>query len=234
MLRNFQLFTTGLSQNLTNYQSLRFIRKPNSPFGHVRKPFWLGTAKSKLLRLPQRLPYREGELDELHKLTNDFKCLKKSLIHYFKKEYDLVSDTSAIATEKQRLEDEEHVQLMERNRLENERVAMLREERGHQWVENKKEALRAKLLHKEKLEKQKLEEIEERVKIEKMLAKSYITPENVDEAIEKALQTVVDYNFAIDLDGTVYKGRYTKSDTTDDTKIFKLRPISTTSTISPP
>ena len=55
--------------------------------------------------------------------------LLKTIKHraYFKQEYAKVSETSHIAAEKHKAEEEEHVRLMEENRLENERIAKLRQ-----------------------------------------------------------------------------------------------------------
>lgn len=39
---------------------------------------------------------------------------------------------------------------------------------------------------------------------------TFITPENIDEAIEKALNTVTDYNFAIDVSGEKIMGKESK------------------------
>lgn len=38
-------------------------------------------------------------------------------------------------------------------------------------------------------------------------SKSYITKENLDAAIDHALANPVDHNFAIDLQGNIYRGR---------------------------
>lgn len=38
-------------------------------------------------------------------------------------------------------------------------------------------------------------------------SKTFITAENIDEAIERALANPVDYNFAIDVEGNRYVGR---------------------------
>ena len=43
----------------------------------------------------------------------------------------------------------------------------------------------------------------------KELSKNFITLENLDAAIEYALANPVDYNFSIDLQGNMYKGRNT-------------------------
>lgn len=40
--------------------------------------------------------------------------------------------------------------------------------------------------------------------------KTFITPENIDAAIEAALSQIVDYNFSIDSKGNMYKGRKTE------------------------
>lgn len=38
------------------------------------------------------------------------------------------------------------------------------------------------------------------------LVQTFITMETLDAALDKAMETEVDYNFAIDLDGNVYRG----------------------------
>lgn len=43
------------------------------------------------------------------------------------------------------------------------------------------------------------------------LSRTYITPENIDEAIEKALSTEKDFDYSIDLDGNIYPGRNSKA-----------------------
>jgi hypothetical protein len=40
-------------------------------------------------------------------------------------------------------------------------------------------------------------------------ASSFITRENIDQAIEEALANPVDYNFSIDLQGNIHRGRLT-------------------------
>lgn len=49
-------------------------------------------------------------------------------------------------------------------------------------------------------------EIETRVRKEKESLKKIITRENIDQAIEEALASPVDYNFSIDMQGNTYKG----------------------------
>lgn len=71
------------------------------------------------------------------------------------------------------------------------------------------------------------------------LAKSYITPENIDQAIEQALEKKVDFNYAIDVRGKKYVGRYVtasgeeelpQGEADDDSlpPLFQSSPISVT------
>lgn len=55
-------------------------------------------------------------------------------------------------------------------------------------------------------DKQLLLEMEERVRKEKEVAPTFITRENIDQAIETALANPVDFNFAIDPSGNKYHG----------------------------
>lgn len=183
-------------------QSARWRRRQ-----HVRKPIWMGTAKSKLLRFPQWHPYSPGELPELQKLYNDYRHMTKSLIAYFKEEYSKVSETSHIAAAKQQAEEEEHIRLMEENRLENERVAAVRNARLAAEVTARHKKLLRGFALAEEVHKKEIEEAEAIVRQKQQLAKNCITPEMLDDAIEKALDNEVDYNFSVDLEGNIYKGR---------------------------
>lgn len=49
-------------------------------------------------------------------------------------------------------------------------------------------------------------------------SKTYITIDNIDEAIEKSLDNVVDYKFAIDLAGNIYQGTNSNEPTTGTNK----------------
>jgi Mitochondrial ribosome subunit S26 len=62
------------------------------------------------------------------------------------------------------------------------------------------------LIYKAEKEKQIAEEVDDIVRKEKAAAKTFITRDNVDKAIEEALANLTEYNFSIDLQGTIYKG----------------------------
>lgn len=48
------------------------------------------------------------------------------------------------------------------------------------------------------------------------LSKTYITPENIDKAIEEALENKLDFNYALDTRGNKYVGRYVNASGTED------------------
>ena len=50
----------------------------------------------------------------------------------------------------------------------------------------------------------------------------FIQPENIEKAIEEALANPVDVNFAIDLDGYVYRGKETSIDNIPEEKRERL------------
>lgn len=144
----------------------------------------------------------------MKKLSNDYRHTTKSLICYFKEEYAKVSETSHIAAEKQKADEEEHAYLMEVNRLENERVAALRNERLAAEVKARHEKLLRSFALAEETHRQEVEEAEAIVRQKQQLARSIITREMLDDAIETAMDNEVDYNFAIDLEGNIYRGRH--------------------------
>ncbi|KAK9509269.1 hypothetical protein O3M35_006619 [Rhynocoris fuscipes] len=197
------LITSGVSYNNLNplyHQTVRWRRKPR----------WLPTAKSKLFRVPERkkLPYEEEE--ELKRLFNHYRTEMKSIRSFFKAH---INDTSSnVENYAIVLEDEveEHKRCIEINEKWNAEVKMLREQTLAKEKDAELEEI-LKIIEENKIKAEKRQqEIEEIVRKEKERAKSYITAENIDEAIDKALENVVDYNFAIDLEGNYYHGRNTK------------------------
>lgn len=60
-------------------------------------------------------------------------------------------------------------------------------------------------------QEERIERADKRIQYEIEQSKTFITHENLDEAIEVALANPVDYNYAIDMAGNLYKGRATQS-----------------------
>lgn len=54
-------------------------------------------------------------------------------------------------------------------------------------------------------------------------AKFYITADNIDRAIEDALASPVDHNYAIDLEGHIYRGHKTKPSDVPPEELEKIQ-----------
>ncbi|XP_067012915.1 small ribosomal subunit protein mS26 [Anabrus simplex] len=197
----------------TYYQGVRWRRKPR----------WVPVAKSKMFRVPERPKVPEEEMNELQRLNNNYNTQIKSIRAFLKEQVQASYMTVDTSLDKERLEAEDFARCMKINDEWNAKIVKIREERLAKQAELTKEKVIQKIIQEEEKEKQTLEEIERIVREEKEKAKSYITADNIDEAIEKALNTEVDYNFAIDLDGNIYHGRLTKpSDVTQQDEKLKV------------
>lgn len=67
--------------------------------------------------------------------------------------------------------------------------------------EKRREEILLNLEKRKQREEMILQQVEDRVKIEKDNAETFITRDNVDKAIEIALANPIDFNFSIDLNG---------------------------------
>nr|CAG4652244.1 EOG090X0FQ9 [Triops cancriformis] len=199
-------FPSTIGRQLSNQDYIICIRKNQARSVWNRKPRHLGTAKSKLFRIPQKPRYPEDEVQEMRRLRNIYNTGMKSVKQYFFQEYLKLADTGAVALHAAKSEEEEHVRLMEVNRLENEKTAALREERLARQRASEKERIAQALLNTEQVDQVELDQIESLVMKEISLVDKIITRDNLERAIEEALANPVDYNFALDREGFVYRG----------------------------
>lgn len=107
------------------------------------------------------------------------------------------------------LEQEDYEKCMKLNDEWNEKVKVSREKRHKELMDKRIEYALIKMKEKEEKKLNVMKNIEEQVKKMKIEAKTFITADNIDQAIEEALQNVVSYNSVIDLQGKVYEGVYT-------------------------
>ncbi|XP_022091771.1 28S ribosomal protein S26, mitochondrial-like [Acanthaster planci] len=107
------------------------------------------------------------------------------------------------AEERAQMEREEHLRLLEWNEQENARTGTIREERIRLRLLDQEERKLKKMLRMEEERQQALEELASRVRLEKEASKSYITMDNVEQAIENALADTKEYNFSIDQQGKI-------------------------------
>uniref|UniRef100_A0A1B6L7S0 Small ribosomal subunit protein mS26 n=1 Tax=Graphocephala atropunctata TaxID=36148 RepID=A0A1B6L7S0_9HEMI len=175
-----------------------------------RKPFWLPMAKSKMFRIPKKPNIPVEEDVELSRLYNVWRTNIKSIQHHFKEQLRAQTTGIEVIEERRQRALEHHANCVRENELWNAEVAKLREERQAREAAIREKEIQAALAEHEREQKILMEQIDASIRREKEAAKSYITPENIDEAIENALSNVMDHNFCIDLEGNIFKGRYGK------------------------
>ncbi|XP_053681096.1 probable 28S ribosomal protein S26, mitochondrial [Anopheles nili] len=201
------VFTKPRSLALLQYTTVRFRRKPR----------WLGTAKSKLFRVPERKKQIEEEIEELKRLHNNYRTQMKAVRKFLRDEVEaskLVSRAGLVLQTPEQ-EEAEWQEALRRNDEWNRQTAAIREERLSIERAARKEYILERLVLKEQREMDKKDLIESKVRAEKEQSKSFITRENIDKAIELALVQPTSYNFALDREGNVHQAA--KSKTTNET-----------------
>ncbi|XP_070501919.1 small ribosomal subunit protein mS26 [Chironomus tepperi] len=194
MLRNYQkvynINQLVINQNLAGLQSVRWRRKPR----------WLPTAPSKVFRVPERhvLPYEEKI--EWQRLNNNYRTQVNSIRRYLineveerKKMFEL-QETPAD-------EEAEFQRCFALNEQWNQEIAKSRILRVEEENEKRREEILLNLERRKQREEIILKQVEEKVKIEKENAETFITRETIDRAIEIALANPIDFNFSIDPNG---------------------------------
>uniref|UniRef100_A0A182NSF4 Small ribosomal subunit protein mS26 n=1 Tax=Anopheles dirus TaxID=7168 RepID=A0A182NSF4_9DIPT len=191
------VFTKPKTLALLQYTTVRFRRKPR----------WLGTAKSKLFRVPERKKQIEEEIEELKRLNNNYRTQMRAVRGFLRDEveaYKLVSRAGLVLQTPEQ-EEAEWQEALRRNDEWNQQTAVKRDERLAQERAARKEYILERLVLKEQREMDKLEQIEAKVRVEKEQSKTFITRENIDKAIELALVQPTTYNFALDRDGNLHR-----------------------------
>nr|CAG4650559.1 EOG090X0FQ9 [Sida crystallina] len=177
-----------------------------------RKPLGSPVAKSKLFRVPTKPNLPEDEVRELKRLDNVYKAQMKSIRQYFFEQALKQADSGEKAQSKHRLEEEEHLKLMEENRIENEKIAAARELRLKAAAEKTKDHVLHSLVKKEQEEMLMKEQLLAYLQEQEACSKTFITRDNIVNAIETALANPENLNFAINQEGYVFRGKVTNID----------------------
>lgn len=175
-----------------------------------RKPIWLPTAKSKMFRIPQRPVIPKEESTELKRLFNNYRTAMNSFRHYFfeiEKANRVEFDEETV---KQKTK-EDFLKCSKINDDWNKQVAVEREFRYNKQREERVNEIKLKLEAKKAREVETQARVDSEIRKAKEEAVTFITSNNIDEAIEKVLQTIVNHNAAIDLKGNFYTDDYTKT-----------------------
>ena len=134
-------------------------------------------------------------------IWNEYKAKMRSIYQLFKTEAKFSDKESLLAQEERRLIREKEQNLLKKNEEINDKVL-------RQQLQDDEEKLKIKIAEAEKklFEKMKLEELyrqeaDQKVKILKEKAKTFIDPNKLDQEINKMLDERVDYNFSVDSSG---------------------------------
>lgn len=207
-LKNILVTIESFSNSYTNFQVLRWRRKPR----------WLPVAKSKMFRVPARPETPPEEKAELMRLYNNYRTYMKAIRSYLHSQYNVASvviDTEV--HEKEFLE--EFNACCKINDEWNKKIKIVRDERHVKDMDAAKDEAFRRIDERNEIKRKMLENVEEIVRKEKEASKTFITPDNIDAAIEHALANPVDYNYSIDLEGNLYHGRETKPEVLKKEKI---------------
>lgn len=199
------------------YSKLLCKTKPinQQPVRYTRKPRWLPKAPTKMFRVPVRPQISTDERNELFQLFTNYRTTMKSIQKQLEYELETSYTGQEVLQEIANKEEQLWAKCMDINDNWNAEVAVEREQRLANEREARREEILAQLIEKEEEKKKKLEAIEEIIRLEKEKSKSYITNDNIDEAIEKALDNVVDHKYALDLAGNIIKGNSPHEPTTE-------------------
>ncbi|XP_043247774.1 probable 28S ribosomal protein S26, mitochondrial isoform X2 [Colletes gigas] len=174
-----------------------------------KKPIWLPTAKTKVFRIPVKPVIPKEEYEELKCLSNYYRTYMKSLKSYFCKQ-DNIATMQNQQIVQTKLFDEDFLKCCEVNDEWNKQIALEREQRLAKEREARENDILSRLAAKEERMLNLQAKVDEEIRTAKEEAKTFITRDNIDEAIEHALKTIVDPNAAIALDGSFYIKDYTK------------------------
>ncbi|CAK1545404.1 unnamed protein product [Leptosia nina] len=174
-----------------------------------RKPRWLPIAKSKIYRIPKRPEISQEERLELRRINNNYNTKMRAIRRFYAEEWVREKSTLESATSEmsQRLEADEWLRCEELNEMWNKTIAAEREERRAQELTIMEEYSLARMEAKDKDLRERISKASAKIRKEKELCTTFVTPENLEETIDRILSNTVDYNFAIDLKGNTYQGR---------------------------
>ncbi|KAF7287126.1 mitochondrial ribosomal protein S26 [Rhynchophorus ferrugineus] len=199
--------TDSINSSYTNLQTIRW-----------RKPRWIPIARTKRFRVPARTTIPEDEALEIKRIYNNYHTAVKSLRRYLSNKYSTYFQSSLDPEEILKVFKQDFVRCSAINDKWNAEQKILREKRVAEQLEEELNYARNRIELELIKEEEKLEIIEDIVRKEKIASSDFITPENIDLAIEQAITNEVDYNFAIDTNGEKIIGRENRP-ITEESKI---------------
>ncbi|CAB4061310.1 MRPS26 [Lepeophtheirus salmonis] len=179
--------------------------------GKHGKPRWIPVAPSKEFILPPQDRSSQEEKDQYDHLWDKYRDHYSAVSQFLWEEHLKNSAVGEAAKLKESHELEEQNRLIMENEAENARIAALRKIRLENEACLKEEQIKAEVLIQEAKEVDRIKKADQFITQQAEEFKDRVTLDNLVLKIEKALDSPVDYEYAIDKEGHIYKGRYTKS-----------------------
>jgi len=179
-------------------------------------------ARSKMFVDPPKSLVPKEEQEHIAELNEQYMMRMRALHMYLKEDDIKNSDTGEAAMIAAKKEEEEHLMMIKLNEEENLRIAELRKIRLKAEAEERKVRIAQELEDFHESEKIRLAAVDEEVERHKVEMENRIRVEDLESAIEQALANPVDFEYAIDKEGHIYKGRTTKSKKVDPQNYEKL------------
>ena len=176
-----------------------------------RKPRWYPRAPSKMFVLPHKHHIPQAEEDQVMTLKFRHHDQVAALTQYLWEDYLRNSDVGEAAKIEAAREEEEHKHLLLKNDSVNAQTASKREERLKVEAKEEGERIKSELQIADHQENKRLSVVDKVILSEKEQIERRIKSVDLEKAILFALDNPVDYEFAIDSVGHIYRGRYTKS-----------------------
>ena len=177
-----------------------------------RKPRWYPRAPSKQFKLPEKNHIPEAEEDQIMVLKFKHHDQMAALTQYLWEDYLRNSDVGEAAIIEAAKEEEEHRRLLAENESLNVEVASLRDTRLKIEAKEEKQRIALEIKIAQEQEQKRLSVVKKVILSEKKQLDMRIkSVDDLDSAISCALDNPVDEEFAIDKQGYIYRGRYTKS-----------------------
>ncbi|KAK6635138.1 hypothetical protein RUM44_000387 [Polyplax serrata] len=183
-----------------------------------RRPFWLGMAKSKMFVVKEKKKYPDDEEKELQRLKETHSIIVDSMMHFLRNENSVDAqnnDHTNLAVIEQKLLEQKIEESFIQNDVFNSVSASMRDKRLQEELQKQEEDISLFLVNKAEQTAEFIKKVDDMVKREKVKSLSYITEENLEEAVDNCLNNVVNYNYAIDINGNKYPG----SETLDSRKL---------------
>lgn len=172
---------------------------------YARKPIWMPTAPSKLFRIPEHTFYSQDEIKKIRSLHESYRAQALSVAEFMKHEFFLpASQSGGLSKEFIDKELENDKQIYEENDRENARIAKLKKEVMLDRIRETEDKLMEEKLRREEELLHISQKIDDFVREQKSDPDCVVTEENIEEMIEKAIESPVSHQFFIDKSGKKY------------------------------